>query len=268
LEQERSAVQIPDPFTKKLIIEVTLEASAAGVLRGCKDLGGGGLATGLSEIADKGGSGIDVYLDEISVREADMSSTEVMISESQERMLLVVKQGSENLLTEILSKYGVAGSRVGKVTSTGKITILRYGEPVAQLPTSFLANAPLIPRKSRMPRVRKLEPAPEQPVDLQKALLNLLASPTIASKEWLFQQYDHEVGIRTVAKPGEADASVLKLPNGKYAAIKVDGNARLCDLDSYVGAASVLAECCRNIVAAGAEPVAFLDHCQFVDPND
>lgn len=119
-----------------------------------------------------------------------------------------------------------------------------------------------------MSKVPRLEPEPRPPLDLEKVLLDLLATPTIASKEWVFRQYDHEVGIRTVAKPGDADAAVLKLPNGKFAAIKVDGNARLCDLDAYVGAASVLAECCRNIIAVGAEPVAFLDHCQFGDPND
>ncbi len=267
-ERERSPVQIPDPFTKKLIIEATLEASAAGVLRGCKDLGGGGLATGLSEIADKGGTGIDVYLEEVPVREPDMSPIEVMISESQERMLFVVKQGSEEILNEIMGKYGVTCARVGKVSSYGTITILHFGEAIAQLPTSFLANAPIIHRKARMPRVRRVEPVPEQPVDFQETLLKLLASPTIASKEWVFRQYDHEVGIRTVAKPGEADASILKLPNSKHAAIKVDGNARFCDLDPYIGAASVLAEGCRNVLAAGAEPVAFLDHCQFGDPND
>src|SRR3972149_6197646 len=203
-EKERSAVQIPDPFTKKLIIEATLEATRAGILRGCKDLGGGGLTTGLSEIADKGGSGIEVYLEKIPIRESDMSPIETLISESQERMLLVVKR-SEQML--------------------------------ASLPTGFLANAPIIHRDSRLPRVRKPEAEPPVPENLGKVLLNLLASPTIASKEWVFRQYDHEVGIRTVAKPGEADAAVLRLSSGKLAAIKVDGTPRFCDLDPYVGGA-------------------------------
>jgi phosphoribosylformylglycinamidine synthase len=267
-EKERSAVQIPDPFTKKLIIEATLEASRAGILRGCKDLGGGGLTTGLSEIADKGGSGIEVYLEKIPIRESDMSPIETLISESQERMLLVVKLGSEEILYQIMQKYGVICSRIGGVTSTRAIIVKRSEQMLASLPTGFLANAPIIYRDSRLPRVRKPEAEPPVPENLGKVLLNLLASPTIASKEWVFRQYDHEVGIRTVAKPGEADAAVLRLPSGKLAAIKVDGNARFCDLDPYVGGASVLAECCRNIVAVGAEPVAFLDHCQFGDPND
>lgn len=267
-EKERSAVQIPDPFTKKLIIEATLEANRSGILRGCKDLGGGGLTTGLSEIADKGGTGIEVYLDDIPIREPDMSPIEILISESQERMLLVVKRGSEQALCDIMQKYGVACFRIGEVTSTSTISVKRSAEILANLPTSFLANAPIIPRTSRLPSVRERSVEPNEPEDLEKTLLDVLASPTIASKEWVFRQYDHEVGIRTVAKPGEADAAVLKLPNGKSAAIKVDGNARICDLDPYLGGASVLAECCRNVVSVGAEPVAWLDHCQFGDPND
>jgi phosphoribosylformylglycinamidine synthase len=267
-EKERSAVQIPDPFTKKLIIEATLEASQARILRGCKDLGGGGLTTGLSEIADKGGTGIEVYLDKIPIREPDMSPIEVMISESQERMLLVLMESCEETLHSIMRKYGVSASRIGEVTSTDTISVKRSTETLASLPTSFLANAPIIHRNSRLPKPRKHEAEPKPPNDLEKVLLHLLASPTIASKRWVFRQYDHEVGIRTVAKPGDADAAVMKLPNGKSAAIKVDGNARICDLDPYVGGASVLAECCRNVIAVGAEPVAWLDHCQFGDPND
>jgi phosphoribosylformylglycinamidine synthase II len=267
-DQDRSAVQIPDPFTKKLIIEATLEAARLRILRGCKDLGGGGLATGLSEIADKGGTGLNVYLEEIPIRETDMTPIEVLISESQERMLFVVKQGSEGTLQDIVSKLGVPTTRIGEVTSTGRIIVFRRGEQLANIPTPLLANAPTINREARMPRIRKTEPAIAHSEDLGKSLLGVLGSPTIASKAWVFRQYDHEVGIRTVAKPGEADAAALKLPNGKYVAVKVDGNARFCDLDPYVGAAGVLAECCRNIVAVGAEPVAFLDHCQFGDPND
>ena len=267
-DRERSAVQIPDPFTKKLIIEATLETSQAGILRGCKDLGGGGLTTGLSEIADKGGTGIEVYLDRVPIREPDMTPVEVLISESQERMVLVVKQGEENALIDIMRKYGVPFARIGEVTSTGRISVTASGKTLADLPTQFLANAPIIDRQSRSPGIPKPEAEPRYPENLEKAFLDLLASPTIASKEWVFRQYDHEVGIRTVAKPGAADAAVLRLPNGKFAAIKADGNSRFCYLDPYVGAASVLAECCRNVIAVGAEPIAMLDHCQFGDPND
>ncbi len=267
-EKERSAVQIPDPFTKKLIIEATLEAVQAKILRGCKDLGGGGLTTGISEIADKGGTGIDVHMEQIPIREPDMSPVEILISESQERMLLVVKRDAEQILLHIMRKYGVASSRIGDVTSTGIIAVKRFAETLASLPTSFLANAPIISRTGRVQKIPPKESKPDMPEDLENALLTLLSSPTIASKEWVFRQYDHEVGIKTMAKPGESDAAVLKLPNGKAAAIKVDGNARFCELDPYLGAAGVLAECCRNVVAVGAEPIAWLDHCQFGDPND
>jgi phosphoribosylformylglycinamidine synthase II len=268
MEKERSAVQIPDPFTKKLIIEATLEASQAQILRGCKDLGGGGLTTGLSEIADKGGTGVEVYLAEIPIREPDMSPIEIMISESQERMLLVVRDGCEEDLRNIALKYSVSASRIGKVTSTNMIMVKRFEETLVSLPITFLANAPIVHRNSRVPKSRKSDTEPEPPKDLEKTILRVLGAPTIASKRWVFGQYDHEVGIRTIAKPGDADAALLKLPNNKFAAIKVDGNARVCDLDPYVGGASVLAECCRNIVAVGAEPAAWLDHCQFGDPND
>ena len=131
-DQDRSAVQIPDPFTKKLIIEVSLEAARARILRGCKDLGGGGLATGLSEIADKGGTGLNVYLEKIPIREADMTPIEILISESQERMLFVVKEGSEGVLDGIVRKYGVGSARIGEVTSTGRIMVFRLREQLAE----------------------------------------------------------------------------------------------------------------------------------------
>ena len=267
-DRDRSAVQIPDPFTKKLIIEATLEAVRKQVLRGCKDLGGGGLSTGLSEIADKGHSGVDVYLDRIPTREPDLTPTEVMISESQERMLLVVKSGNEATLRGILDKYGVRFACIGEVTSKGAVRIQLDRRILADLPTQFLANAPLISRKESAPRLPVQHKKTRPTSDLKQTIYRLLAVPTIASKEWIYRQYDHEVGIRTIIKPGDADAAVLELPNDKFAAIKVDGNSRVCQLDAYLGAASVLAEGCRNVTAVGAVPSAFLDHCQFGDPND
>ena len=266
--KERSAVQIPDPFMKKLIIEATLEANEARVVRGCKDLGGGGLITGISEIADKGASGIEVYLEKIPIREPDMNPIEIMISESQERMLLVVKRGHESPLERIMWKLQVPFARIGEVNSTKTITVTHFGESLAQLPTTFVANAPIVQRKVSVAPLDSATREFDPPKDLGKILLNLLRSPTIASKQWVFSQFDHEVGIRTIVKPGQADAAVLSLPNGKLTAIKVDGNASYADLDPYLGGASVLAESCRNLVSVGARPIAMLDHCQFGDPND
>lgn len=267
-EEDRSAVQIPDPFTKKLIIEATLEAVLTGYVRGLKDLGGGGLTCGISEMADKGGRGIELDISRIHLREGDMTPTEVMISESQERMVFVVKNGKEGEVCKIFDKYEVPYAIVGRVVREPNVVVTENGKKIADLPTQFLANAPIIPRRAIKPRLKKAKPEFEPPKDLSKALLRLLSSPNIASKEWVFRQYDHEVGVRTVVKPGQGDAAVLKLPNGKFAAIKADGNSKYCHLDPYRGGASCVAEACRNVVAVGAEPVAMLDHCQFGDPNN
>jgi len=267
-EEDRSAVQIPDPFTKKLIIEATLEAVSTGYVRGLKDLGGGGLTCGISEMADKGDRGIEIYLSRIHLREEDMIPTEVMISESQERMVFVVENGKEGEVCKIFDKYEVPCAVIGRVIRDRNVVVTQNGEEIANLPTRFLANAPIIPRKAIRPRIKKARLKFELPKDLSATLLRLLSSPNIASKEWVFRQYDHEVGVRTVVKPGQGDAAVLKLPNGKFAAIKVDGNSKHCHLDPYLGGASCVAEACRNVVAVGAEPVAMLDHCQFGDPNN
>lgn len=167
-----------------------------------------------------------------------------------------------------MNKYSVTSACIAEVTLTGTISVVRSGEVIADLPTRFLANAPIIHRIGKPPRFFNVEAELRPSQGIEALFLNLLSSPTVASKEWVYRQYDHEVGIRTIAKPGDSDAALLKLPNGKLAAVKVDGNALFCDLDPYVGGASVLAEACRNIVAVGAEPIAFLDHCQFGDPND
>ncbi|MDA4115227.1 MAG: phosphoribosylformylglycinamidine synthase subunit PurL [Thaumarchaeota archaeon] len=271
---ERSSVQVPDPFMKKLLLDSILEIIAnRGDVRGMKDLGGGGLSTALSEVASKGGTGVDVELKRVRLREDDMSPTEIMISESQERMLLVLPPGTDGGkgVISVLEKYGVPHSVIGKVTSTPKLVLRWDGRVVADLPASLVTDAPLIdwpyskpasPRVAPRPAARRDEPS------LDDALLALLSSPNIASKRWVYQQYDHEVGVRTVVKPGQADAAVLRLPNGRFLAIKGDGNSRHAALDPYAGAAGCVAEACRNVVAVGAEPIALVDHLQSGDPSD
>jgi phosphoribosylformylglycinamidine synthase len=271
---ERSSVQVPDPFMKKLLLDALLEiVSSGGKLRGMKDLGGGGLSTALSEVASKGGTGVDVELKRVRLREDDMSPTEIMISESQERMLLVLPpgpRGGEDV-TSILEKYGVPYAAIGKVTSSSNLVLRWDGRVVADLPASLVTDAPLIawpyrrPRKQRQTRVSA---SPKGEPGLKEAILSLLSSPNIASKRWVYQQYDHEVGVRTVIKPGQADAAVMRLPNGKFLAIKGDGNSRQAHLDPYQGAAGCVAEACRNVVAVGAEPMAMVDHLQSGDPSD
>lgn len=266
-EDDRSAVQIPDPFTKKLIMEATLEATSTDHVHGLKDLGGGGLTCGISEMADKGKTGIQIDISKVHLRETSLTPTEIMISESQERMVFIVGKTHEREICDIFEKYEVPYRKIGEVIRERQIVVKEREKELARIPTEFLANAPIIWRKMKRPK-RQVGRRPKPPKDLTNILIKLLASPNIASKEWVFRQYDHEVGVRTVVKPGQGDAAVLRLPNRKFVAIKADGNSSRCYVDPYVGGASCVAEACRNVVAVGAEPIAMLDHCQFGDPNN
>lgn len=268
-ETERSSVQVPAPFTKKLLIDAILEAAETGLIRGMKDLGGGGLSTALSELASKGGTGVDVELTKVRTRQPDMTPAEIMISESQERMILVMApRGSEPVL-EILEKYDVPCAAIGRVTSEGSMKVRVNGKVVVDLPVDLVTGAPAIPRDSRRPDAR-VGPARPKHVDpgISSSLLALVSSPNIASRSWVYRQYDHEVGVRTVVKPGDGDASLLRMPNGTMLAVKADGNSKHSFLDPRSGAAGCVAEACRNVVAVGAEPVAMVDHLQFGDPSD
>jgi phosphoribosylformylglycinamidine synthase subunit PurL len=270
-DTERSAVQVPDPFTKKLIIEAVLEAVDAGLVQGMKDLGGGGLTCGLSEMAAKGGTGMELDLDNLRTREPDMQSSEIMISESQERMILVVRPPDEEKLTEILDKWELGYSRIGRVTKDGILLIRRGHEVVAKAPAKFVAEAPLAPRSSRKPTyIDGLAEAPEPPIpeDCNETLLALLSSQNICSREWIYRQYDFEVGIRTIVKPGQGDSAVLRLPNDKTLAITTDGNSKQVYLDPYWGTVGILSEAFSNLAAMGAESVAIVDHLQYGDPGN
>ncbi len=268
-ETERSAVQVPDPFTKKLIIEAVLEAVDKGLIRGMKDLGGGGLTCGLSEIAAKTGTGVEVDLAQVRTREPNMQPAELMISESQERMLLVIKPEDETELVGILDKYEVAYSRIGRVTQDGNLTIRTGQKVVAKAPATFIAEAPLAIRTARKPSyVKQLATVrqPSLPEDLNQTLLQLLSSPNIASKEWVYRQYDHEVGLRTIIRPGQGDAAILRLPNDKALAVTTDGNSKTCYLSPYWGTVGVCSEAISNLIASAAEPLAVVDHLQFGNP--
>jgi phosphoribosylformylglycinamidine synthase len=268
-EEDRSSVQVPDPFMKKLLIDSLIEAVGTKLIRGMKDLGGGGLSTALSEIASNGGTGVDVDLGHVRCREGDMSPTEIMISESQERMLLVLSPGGAEPILSILRKYDVPYSAIGRVTGDGNLTLKWKGKVVARLPAQLVVKAPLIPWPSKKPSAQ--EPRARRPLptpDVGRSIISLLASPNITSKRWVYRQYDHEVGVRTVIKPGQADAALLRLPNGSLLAVKGDGNSAHSSLDPYNGAAGCVAEACRNVVSVGAEPIALVDHLQFGDPSD
>ncbi len=267
-DSERSSVQVPDPFMKKLLLDSILEALGTGEVVGMKDLGGGGLSSALSEIASKGGTGVEVDLGALILREPDITPVEAMTSESQERMLLIFRQARCEKTTKIFRKYEVPVAFIGRVTGDGLLTVKSSGKTVASLPAAFLAEAPLIERRARRHPLRPLATPVLRGGSASSSLLRLLASPNIAGKRWIYEQYDHEVGVRTVLKPGEADSALLKLPNGKLLAVKADGNSRACSLDPYRGAAGCVAEACRNVVAVGAEPIGAVDHLQFGDPGD
>ena len=270
-EENRSAVQIPDPFLEKLLIEATMDAINAKCVKAVKDLGGGGLSCCLSETADKVGKGIEVDMSKVHVREHGMTPAELMISESQERMLYIVDKVHLEQLFSILDKYEISYSIIGKVQDHSDLVVRYNSNLVANMPASLVANAPLAKRTAKRPRyidelatVKK----PTLPSDLNAILLKMLSNPTIASKRWVYQQYDHEVGVRTVVKPGYAGASVLRLDNGKFLAIKLDGNSKQCYLDPYNGSMGCFAEACRNVIAVGAEPIGMVDHLQFGSPED
>jgi phosphoribosylformylglycinamidine synthase len=269
-EDDRSAVQIPDPFLEKLLIDATLEAVERRLLLAVKDLGGGGLATALAEIAYKGGAGIDADLSKVHLRESDMQPTEVLLSESQERMIFLVRTEVLKQVTDILEKYEVPFSIIGVVTSDRILRFRWYGKIVAEVPVWAAVEAPIQERVVQT--VHQFSRAnttlkPSTP-DLHEAFFKVLSSPNVASKRYVFEQYDHEVGVRTVVKPGDGDSAVLKLPNGRFLSVKVDGDPQKCHLDPYMGAMNVASEACRNIVCTGAEPIAAVDHLQFGNPDD
>ncbi len=269
--ENRSAVQIPDPFLEKLLLEATMEAVKRGCVKGIKDLGGGGLACCLSETSDNLGKGFDVELAKVHARESGMTPNELMISESQERMLYVTDKARLPVLESILEKYEIRHSVLGTVQEHNDLVIRNGGRVVAHMPSHLVAHAPLANRALKRPAyLDKLKSIkqPRQPADLGKVLLSLMSNPTIASKRWVYQQYDHEVGVRTVVKPGMGDAAVMRLDNGKFVAIKLDGNSKHCYLDPYQGTLGCLSEGRRNIICAGAEPIGVVDHLQFGSPED
>jgi len=268
--EDRSAIQIPDPFIEKLIIEAILEARDHKLIKAMKDLGGGGLSCAISEIADSLSIGIEIDVNSVHTREQDMNIDEIMISESQERMLIITDKTKLKKLEEICKKFRIKCSVIGKVISNQIMLVKKGARTFAKLPTSVVVKAPLLDRPSTTPKYlqkiqneKKFKPTK----DLSNILLKMLSSPNLANKNWVYGQFDHEVGIRTVVKPGY-DASVLRLDNGKFLATKIDGNPKQCYLNPRDGAIGCFEEACRNVVCTGARPIGMVDHLQFGNPED
>ncbi len=263
--ESRPAVQVADPFTKKQVMEATFEALEKVNVQGLKDLGGGGLTCCISEMADKGGNGALMELTNVPLREKGMTPYEIMLSESQERMVFVVHRQDVDSLVQIFDKHELTYSVIGQVTNTGRMVVTQEGEVLADLPTELLANPPIIQRDAKKP-VKKEKYVEIEDGAVDKSLLKLISSPNIASKRWVYRQYDHEVQIRTVIKPGD-DAAVLRVDDDIAFTLTSDCNSIHCYLDPYHGGAGAVAEAIRNVVSMGSEPLCMVDCLNFGNPE-
>jgi phosphoribosylformylglycinamidine synthase len=272
-EAKRPNVQIGDPFAEKLLIEATLEALRTGAIVAIQDMGAAGLTCSTVEMSSKGGVGMEVDLDLVPMREDDMTGYELMLSESQERMLCVAERGREGEVLEVFHRWGLKAVVIGHVTDDGIVTVRRHGELVAQVDPKLLTDhCPVYRTPTEEPAYHReagaFDPASLPDVDLREALLTLLSSPDIASKRWVFEQYDQQVQTQTVRVPGAADAAVLA-PRGtsKGIAVKIDGNARQTLLHPYRGGLLAVCEAARNVACTGARPKAATDGLNFGNPT-
>jgi phosphoribosylformylglycinamidine synthase len=274
---DRPAVQVGDPFIEKLLLEACLELfQHPEAVVGVQDMGAAGLTCSTCETASRGDSGIEIDLALVPQREPGMTPYEIMLSESQERMLIIVRQGHEKTVTEIFEKWDLPCARIGHVTDDGLMRVRNHGVTVAEIPAKKLADeAPLYKRAARRPadldRRQKLDLAALPEADLTPLLPRLLASPDLASKRWVYRQYDHMVRLGTVTAPG-SDAAVVRIPTGgdtwKYLAASVDCNAHYVALEPKLGALIAVAECARNLAMTGAEPLALTDNLNFGNPHN
>ncbi|MDA7026799.1 phosphoribosylformylglycinamidine synthase subunit PurL [Bacillus sp. CLL-7-23] len=271
-EEKRSAVQVGDPFMEKLLLEACLEVIKSDALVGIQDMGAAGLTSSSAEMASKAGSGIEMNLDLIPQRETGMTAYEMMLSESQERMLLVIERGREQEIIDIFNKYDLEAVAVGHVTDDKMLRLFHQGETVAELPVDALAEeAPVYHKPSKVPvyykEFQEMTVAAPKVENVKETLLSLLQQPTIASKEWVYDQYDYMVRTNTVVAPG-SDAGVLRIRGtNKALAMTTDCNARYLYLDPEVGGKIAVAEAARNIVCSGAEPLAVTDNLNFGNPE-
>jgi phosphoribosylformylglycinamidine synthase II len=273
-EQRRPTVQVGDPFTEKLLLEACLELMEKDFIVGIQDMGAAGLTSSSAEMAGRGGCGIELDLANVPLREAGMTPYEILLSESQERMLLVAKQGAEDEVKRIFVKWDLDAVVIGRVTDDQQFRARFDGTEVACIPISALTKqAPIYQRPAARPanheQVQQLDlSAIPEPKDLGATLKQLLGSPNIASKEWVYRQYDHYVRSNTVVAPG-ADAAVVRLKGtAKGLALTVDGNSRYCYLDPYIGGVLAVAEAARNLACVGARPIGLTDCLNFGSPEN
>ena len=269
-EAKRPAVQVGDPFTEKLLIEACLEAGKTGAIVAIQDMGAAGLTSSSSEMPSHGGLGIEIDLDQVPLREANLTPYEILLSESQERMLIVAERGREAELQAVFEKWDLHAVVIGRITDDQRWRARWHGQVVADIPIGALADdAPLYDRPAAPPKIvpqSKAAGAEKHP-EPAKALRALLDNPNVASKKWVYRQYDSIVQSNTVLGPG-SDAAVLRIKNSRRAmALKVDSNPRACALDPYLGAVGVVCEAARNVACAGARPVGITNCLNYGNPE-
>jgi len=271
-DEKRPTVQVGDPFREKLLIEACLELMQTGAIVGIQDMGAAGLTSSSVEMADRGGAGVRIHIDRVPMREENMTAYEVLLSESQERMLVVIAEGREDEVGRVFSKWELEWEQIGEVTDTGQFEVFHDGELMCDLPVSVLtSSAPVYDRpQEEPPRISAASKAevPESD-DILQDLLTLVGSPNLCSRRPIFEQFDHMVGLGTVILPGDGDAAVLRIPGtGQAIAISVDVNSRYCYLNPYEGARLAVAETTRNVSCTGALPLGTTDCLNFGDPTN
>lgn len=272
-QERRPTVQVGDPFMEKLLLEACLEAMKERSIVGIQDMGAAGLTCSTLEMANRAGTGMEIDLAKVPRREEGMTPYEVMLSESQERMLLVAAKGDEEKVKKVFQKWGVNAAIIGEVTDGGMLTVRDSGKVVAEMPVKpLVADAPVYNRPMRQPpylkKVKKLElDGILLPKDYNRVLLMLLSSLNMCSKEWIYHQYDHMVRINSIVLPG-SDAAVVRIKGTtKAVALTLDCNSLYCYLDPYEGGKIAVAESARNLVCVGAKPLALTDCLNFGNPE-
>src|ERR1700731_2579129 len=268
---DRPAVQVGDPFKEKLLLEACLELLARGAVAGIQDMGAAGLTCSTCETASRGGSGIEIDLAKVPKREPGMTPYEILLSESQERMLIIAKRGQEEVVREIFDKWDVPCAEIGRVTDDGMMRVRNNGAIAAEIPAKLLAEeAPLYSREAKPPSPvaavydRRINELPK--IDNHEALRQLLRDPTIASKNWVYRQYDHPVRTGTIVKPGSDAAVFFVRDANKILAATTDCNSLYCRLDPREGGKIAVAEAARNLTCSGAKPLAITDNLNFGNP--
>ncbi len=266
--EDRPSVQVGDPYTEKLVIEMTLEAMEKGYIKSCKDLGAAGLGGASAELAAKGGLGAHIIADAVTQREPNMNAYEILLAESQERMVFEVAPEDVDAVLALVAKYDLNGAVVGYLTEKPNYTVEFKGEVVVDIPIDFLTGGAPTCEKSSVASIPQVEEskAPETPEDLKAAFLKVISSYNIASKEWIYRQYDHEVQLRTIVKPGE-DSGVLKITDKKGLVLSCGCQPRATLLDPYNGGKNIVIENVMNLAVKGAEGLAIVNCLNFGNPD-